>query len=153
MTRLGRLKILRLSQPSHFTATAGRPPISLSFSCSGESQLLSNGHGGRGEKRGQEEKRKKKWWQERSRACTHAQWRAERLARGGITHRIHHTALSVAMPRRSGRASPAAAQQQERAPLWMSSRVTNRAAEDGEERCRRTCSKRPSSQGSAMGPQ
>ncbi|XBI95444.1 hypothetical protein VPH35_031909 [Triticum aestivum] len=34
----------------------------------------------------------------------------------------------------------------------MSSRVKNRAADEEEERWRRTCSKRPSSQGSAMGP-
>uniref|UniRef100_A0A0A9GCH4 Uncharacterized protein n=1 Tax=Arundo donax TaxID=35708 RepID=A0A0A9GCH4_ARUDO len=56
------------------------------------------------------------------------------------------------MPWRSGSTSPAAAQQQETAPLLRSSRVTNRDALDGEERWRRTCSKSPSSQGSAMGP-
>uniref|UniRef100_J3M2B7 Uncharacterized protein n=1 Tax=Oryza brachyantha TaxID=4533 RepID=J3M2B7_ORYBR len=86
MTRLGRLKILRLSQPSHFTATAGRPPFSLSVLLRRVSAPLKWPWREREKKRKKKEK-KKKWWQEQSRACTYAQWRAERLAVAGITTR------------------------------------------------------------------
>ena len=76
MTRLGsRLKILGLSQPSHFTAS-GRPR-SILLACllvPVAPQLLSDGNGGsEGKKKEKKKKRKMKW------SHTYAQWRGRRL--------------------------------------------------------------------------